>query len=104
MEEEHAAKVVQRSLGQHLSRRREQSMATGTVGYQRTLRELQQSLPLIEPSIDELGAIVLRLAINSVAPIISKGFNFSHIRNNFCMELYYFVQAAVSVYCIEKLT
>ena len=63
MEEEHAAKVVQRSLRHHLSHCREQSMAAGTDNYQQTLQELQQSLPLIEPSVEELGAVVLRLII-----------------------------------------
>ena len=60
MEEEHAASVVQRSLRHHLSRCREQNMVAGTESYQQTLQELQQSIPLIEPSVEELGAIILR--------------------------------------------
>ena len=60
MEEQHAAKVVQRSLRHHLSRCRERSMIADTETYQQTLQELQQSIPLIEPSVEELGAIVLR--------------------------------------------
>ena len=60
MEEEHAAKVVQRSLRYHLSHCREQNMVADTEIYQQTLQELQQSIPLIEPSVEELGAIVLR--------------------------------------------
>lgn len=63
MEEEHAAKVVQRSLRHHLSHSREQSMVAGTESYRQTLQELQHSIPLIEPSVEELGAIVLRLII-----------------------------------------
>lgn len=61
MEEDHAAKVIQRSLQHHLHHRREQRMMPGTASHQQTLQELQQSLPLIEPSIEELGALVLRL-------------------------------------------
>ena len=60
MEEEHAANVVQRSLRHHLSHCREQNMVAGTESYQQTLQELQQSIPLIEPSVEELGAIILR--------------------------------------------
>lgn len=60
VEEEQAAKVVQRSLRHHLSRCREQSMVAGSESYQQTLQELQQSIPLLEPSVEELGAIVLR--------------------------------------------
>lgn len=60
MEEERAAKVVQRSLRHHLSCCREQSMVAGSESYQQTLQELQQSIPLLEPSVEELGAIALR--------------------------------------------
>ena len=35
-------------------------MVAGSESYQQTLQELQQSIPLLEPSIEELGAIVLR--------------------------------------------
>ena len=60
MEEENATKVIQRSLTRHLNHCREQRMKQGTSIYQQALEKLEASIPLIEPSVVELGILTLR--------------------------------------------
>ena len=74
MEEGCAAKVIQGFLHLYLSHRREQSMKTDSSSYRQLLEELEASIPLIEPSVVELGILTLKSVLYYVLVLYARLF------------------------------